>query len=336
MEDEDENIIIRFIFTVDVEVVPADATHVTVHESVKVIPARAFYEHQNIEEFECHDGVEKVEEYAFSHCPFLRRVKMPGVKIVEREAFSGCGESLADVECDKLERIGYYAFGGCSSLRSINLPSVKIVEEDAFSECEALTDVTFGDKLERIKGRAFYDCESLERIAIPLSSRIIDDDDDDDYYYGDVFPGCENLKHVDLVGGVHETIAALPVDEWRNDMNAAIDAINQILPNTPAGSCDEENDDDDEGEEGRAVKRWIISVLRKIVDYKQQHYNMLTKATTTLVEELALLPQDIAINNVLPFLELPSFTFEVEELGKLVLLLLLHMFGGCAFVEISY
>ena len=55
--------IIRFIFTgEDGEVVPADATHVTVHESVKVIPSRAFLRHRNILEFECHDGVEKVEE----------------------------------------------------------------------------------------------------------------------------------------------------------------------------------------------------------------------------------------------------------------------------------
>jgi hypothetical protein len=132
MAAEGDNHIIRFIFTgEDGEVVPADATHVTVHQSVKVIPARAFYWHQNILEFECHDGVEKVEEEAFSHCPFLRRVKMPGVKIVEREAFACC-KALADVDCDKLERIGYYAFGGCSSLRSINLPSVKIVEAYEF------------------------------------------------------------------------------------------------------------------------------------------------------------------------------------------------------------
>jgi hypothetical protein len=124
------------------------------------------------------------------------------------------------------------------------------------------------------------------------------------------------LKHVDLVGGVHETIAALPVDEWRNDMNAAIDAINEILPNTPAGSYDKENDDDEWGEKGQAVKRWIRSVLCKIVDYKQRHCNMLTEATATLVEELALLPQDVVINNILPFLDLPSFAFEVEEKGK--------------------
>jgi hypothetical protein len=40
---------------VDGEVVPRNSTHVTVDKSVKVIPAWAFFEHQNIEEFECHD-----------------------------------------------------------------------------------------------------------------------------------------------------------------------------------------------------------------------------------------------------------------------------------------
>ena len=209
MEAEGDNHIIRFIFTgEDGEVVPEDATHVTVDKSVTVIPERAFYFHQNILEFECHDGVEKVEEMAFYDCPFLRRVKMPGVKIVESEAF-WCCKYLADVECDKLERIVWEAFFGCESLRSINLPSIKIVEEGAFEYCTGLTDVKFGDKLERIEGRTFLNCKSLELIAIPLSNRIIDDRDDEASYHDDVFQCCEDLKRVDLIGGVHENIAAL-------------------------------------------------------------------------------------------------------------------------------
>ena len=51
--------------------------------------------------------------------------------------------------------------------------------------------------------------------------------------------GEANLKHVDLVEGeIHETIAALQLKEWRNDMSEVIDSINQILPTTttPAGS----------------------------------------------------------------------------------------------------
>jgi len=237
---------------------------------------------------------------------------MPGVKIVESEAF-WCCKYLADVECDKLERIGSYAFHYCPRLRSINLTSVEIVEKRAFS-CYWLTDVKFGDQMESMGGGAFNHCASLERIAIPLSNRIIDDRDDEASYHDDVFQCCEDLKHVDLIGGVHENIAALHLEDWRNDMNAAIDAINQILPNTPSGieGCDYIK----VGEKDRAVKRWIRSVLRKIVDNKQQHCNILAEATATLVEELVLLPQDIVVKLVLHFLELPSYTFELEEQGN--------------------
>jgi hypothetical protein len=127
----------------------------------------------------------------------------------------------------------------------------------------------------------------------------------------DVFTGCENLKHVDLVGGVLETIAALHLEDWRNDMNAAIDDINQILPKTYAGRW-EFAGRYDKGEKGRAVQRWMRSVLHKLVDYKQQHRHILMAATATLVEELALLPQDIVMKHVLPFLELPSYTLKLR------------------------
>jgi hypothetical protein len=91
--------------------------------------------------------------------------------------------------------------------------------------------VKFGDKLESIGKGAFGNCTSLERIAIPLKDGMINDHADE--FYSDVFRGCKNLKHVDLVGEVHETIAALHLEDWRNDMNAAIDDIFRILLHTP-------------------------------------------------------------------------------------------------------
>jgi hypothetical protein len=72
-------------------------------------------------------------------------------------------------------------------------------------------------------------------------------------------------------------------------MNKEINSINQILTNKTTGRG-----------KGRAVKRWIRSVLRKIVDYKQQHHNILTEATATLVEVLSL-PEDIVMKLVLLF-----------------------------------
>jgi len=55
---------------------------------------------------------------------------------------------------------------------------------------------------------------------------------------------------------------------------------------------------------------WIRSVLRKIIEYKGEHRCILNETATTL--QLAL-PYDIVNNNVLPFLEVPSYTFEVRD-----------------------
>jgi hypothetical protein len=236
---------------------------------------------------------------------------MPGVRVVEDRAFCGC-KALTDVECGKLEIIGLGAFGSCNqSLTSINLPSAKIVKRSAFGWCEVLADVAFGNKLERIEGLAFVRCPFLERITLPLKDNMITHDN--------IFKGCEHLEHVDLVGGIHETVAALQVEGWRNDINEEIDSINQILPTTPAGDTRSYNttiqishgDPDDVGEKAIVIRTWIRSVLRKIIGYKARHRRLLMEAATAL--ELASLPNDIVIENVLPFLELPSYTFEVES-----------------------
>ena len=65
------------------------------------------------------EGVERLEEMAFDLCPFLRPIIMPGVKVVEKYAFNGCG-ALIYFECGKLERIGVHAFAVWESLSSIS------------------------------------------------------------------------------------------------------------------------------------------------------------------------------------------------------------------------
>ena len=278
------------------EAVPRHITRVRIDESLTVIPANAFRGHRRNKEVDCHDRVKTVEEYAFANCPSLRRVIMRGVEEVKKCAFNRC-RALTYVECDKLERIRYGAFDGCESLGSINLPSARIVELYAFNYCKALMKVKFGKELEIIGYRAFDGCTSLERITIPLKDGMITENN--------TFQGCKKLKHVDLVEGVgvRDTIAALLLEQWKNDMDRKIDSINQILSNTPAGN------DFDAGGKARALRRWIRSVLRKIICYKAEHQRLLNEAASTL--QLAL-PQDIMVNNVLPFLELPSQMSEVE------------------------
>eukprot|EP00985_Skeletonema_marinoi_P014758 scaffold7522_cov202-Skeletonema_marinoi.AAC.13 len=305
MAAEGDHIIRRYNYTgADGQVIPRDATHIIVAKFVSVILPDAFSDNDNIEEVIFDENVEKVRRLAFAFCPSLRRVIMPGVEVVERCAFIEC-RALTDVECGKLEIIKFHAFNGCKSLRSIDLPSARIVEEKAFLFCRALTEAKFSSELERIEMGAFVNCYALERITIPLKDGIITRDD--------TFRGCENLRQVDLVEGpIHETIAALQLEEWRNDMYEEIDSINQILPNTPAGGrWDEDVGEFNHGGNAQAIRTWIRSVIRKIIHYKVEHQRLLDEEIATTLQ--LVLPQDIVMNNVLPFVELPSYTFEVED-----------------------
>ena len=204
---------------------------------------------------------------------------MPGVKIVEVRAFWGC-RALVDVECGKLEMIKQWAFGDCKSLISINLPSARIVQDYAFSQCEALADVKFGCiSLQGFEEAAFFKCTSLERITVSLKDEII--------FADDTFQACENLKHVDLVEGeLHETIAALHLEEWRNGMKEEIDSINRILPSAYAGYYDVAEGQEDYGQKAQVIQTWIRAVLDKIDHYKAEHQRLLNEAITLL--ELAI------------------------------------------------
>ena len=297
MAAEGDNDFMRYIYRGEEgEIIPREATHIIVGEDVTFVRARAFRGHTNIVDVICHENVKKIGESTFQACFSLRRVIMPGVKVVEQNAFFSC-PALTDVECGMLEIIGHRAFQFGRSLRNINLPSARIVGVYAFNYCINLTDAKFGSKLERIDGLVFVDCPSLEQITIPLKYDLITRDN--------IFQGCIALKHVDLVeeAELHETIAALQLEQWRNDMNDEIDSINKILPVARVGTLR------DDGEKAQAIRTWVRSVLDKIIHYKGEHQRILDVAENTLQPHL---PKDILTNNVLPFLSLPSYSFGGE------------------------
>ena len=119
----------------------------------------------------------------------------------------------------------------------------------------------------------------------------------------DTFRCCKKFNHVDLVGGVHEVIDALLLEEWKSDMNEEIDTISRILPDTHPGN------DNDVGKV-QAIQTWIRSVLRKYTHYKAEHRRYVNEAAAAL--ELVL-PNDVMLENVLPFLELPSDTCAADD-----------------------
>jgi hypothetical protein len=194
---------------------------------------------------------------------------MPGVKIIERSAFSVCN-SLVDVEFDQLETAGDLAFAYCTSLQRVKFPKVKTIGRAAFFTL-GVVDVEFGEDLETVGNGAFRDSK-LRRITIPLKDGLFEWNYRDETYTQ--FYDCPDLRTVDLVGGIHKTVSSLHLESWRNEMNEEIQRINRILPST------------DPDEKANEIVQWIRSVISKICHFKAEHRVLLKKATTLL--ELAM------------------------------------------------
>jgi len=297
--------------------VPQDVIHVLIDECMGSIPERAFFGRRLLETVECSVSVRRIGRNSFTHCHSLRWIKMPGVIDIDILAFANCG-NLEDVEFgDKLETIKEDAFRWCTSLRRITLPSIKNIRSHAFMKCTRLTDVELSETLDVIGRYAFAECPALRRIVIPLKDGIIIGNSE--------FGWCSNVTTVNLAGGVHKTVSCLHLECWRNEMNAEIDRINQVLPTTSSYANDKTG----------AIQQWVRTVLLRLEQYKTEHGDILTEAATIL--ELALWKSkfkdtseterdeqkrvdcrvscgsNIIIPNVLAFLKLPDENQEARD-----------------------
>ena len=259
-----------FVYMGGDQQVPDGVVRARIHKSVNIIRARAFFRRRQLISVEFHGGVEVIEELAFAECPSLRSaIKLLGVKIIKRRVFYYC-RRLTDVEFgDKLETIGDGAFQHCSELNNIRMPSVRSIGFWAFIWCTKLSDVECGEELEIIYRCAFRNCHKLKRIAFPLKGDMIN---------GRAFYGCPELKAVDLVGGIHHTVASLHMESWRNEMNNEINRINQTLPTETLPRF--------LGDKTEEIQQWMEEVISRLDHYKAEHHQMLKEATTLL--ELAL------------------------------------------------
>ncbi len=94
-------------------------------------------------------------------------------------------------------------------------------------------------------------------------------------------------------------------------MNEEIDSINQILPTVAAAHYNNDEQEYVEGEKAMATRAWIESILRQLGHYEAEHRRLLDEDVVPTLQQV--LPQDIVMNSVLPFLYLPPFTFEVGD-----------------------
>ncbi|KAK1733649.1 leucine-rich repeat domain-containing protein [Skeletonema marinoi] len=191
---------------------------------------------------------------------------MLGVKNVEYSAFYACF-GLSSVEFGRdLETIGESAFDQCNSLRNIKMPNVLRIGLRAFQDC-AVTELDLPLGLEVVEGQAFGGCQSLTRVSMPLKGGMIQ---------GGAFVGCSRLVRIDLIGGIHDFVSSLHLEEWRNTMKAEISRINEDLPLINVGEVDKT----------RVIQEWMQSVLDRAEHYKGEHYALLKEGMTIL--ELAV------------------------------------------------
>lgn len=80
------------------------------------------------------DGVEEIEDSAFSDCCGLERIIIPShVKKVGNRAFSGCTSLSKLIVEEGVEHLGFASFQGCTSLTDVTLPqSLEDMTDDAF------------------------------------------------------------------------------------------------------------------------------------------------------------------------------------------------------------
>ena len=250
---------------------PQHVTHVLIDKSVNKIEDWAFDSCENLLTVETHDGLRRVGRFAFCGCRSLRRINIKSAIEIGYRAFNGC-VNLESVEFgDMLETIGNAAFDGCTSLKHLKLPSISIGAL-VFNYCIYLRDVELSERLETIGASVFLNCKRLQRIAVPLKRDLFLFNDFHQKY--NQFDKCEKLATVDLVGGIHKTVASFHMEKWRTEMIAEINRINQVLPNTPTG------------EKTNEIQQWMESLLDKLDHYKAEHYRYVKEGTALL--ELAL------------------------------------------------
>ena len=250
---------------------PEHITHALIDESIDEIENCAFWNCTRLLQVDTHDGIRKVGQRAFCNCRSLPRINIKSVVEIDYAAFNNCF-NLADVEFgDGLETIGEYAFAG-SSLEHLKLTSVTTIGAVAFVNCKRLMGIELPERLETIGVCAFEFCPHPQRVAIPLKRDLFEYDYEHHRY--NQFSFCEQLSTVDLVGGIHKTVASLHMESWRAEMTAEINRINQVLPNTAVFRKTDE------------IQQWMEVVMDKMDRYKAEHCRYVKEGITLL--ELAL------------------------------------------------
>ena len=142
-------------------------TSVTMSNSVASIGHRAFKNCKSLVSVNVSNGTANennygigIGEYAFTECPNLKSVTIPG----------------------SIKTIGMGAFENCSKLSSVTIPnSVTKIKTSAFISCRGLTSIEIPNPNVTIEDLAFADCRNLAKVNLAKTATV---------NIGSAFAGC--------------------------------------------------------------------------------------------------------------------------------------------------
>ena len=164
----------------------------------------AFHGLQSVKKIRISEGIEVIENVAFSNCSWLEEILLPnslrviGSELEEDEegAFEDTGLTSIIIP-DNVTYIGPHTFMLCHDLEEVILSNkMKVVTERMFSECENLSRVELPLNLEIIEENAFEMCWNLNEVYIPMGTKKIEFGAFSEAYLTSIYipPSVENIS----------------------------------------------------------------------------------------------------------------------------------------------
>lgn len=160
--------------------------------------------------------VKSIGDNAFARRDSLSSIMIPdSVKIIERYAFSGCGNLTSMSISKSVSSIGECAFESCYKLSSVTIPEgVTNIGRGAFMGCRNLSSLDLSKTISYIGDYAFSNCQSLTSLIFPEGI---------DSLGMNPFRGCNNVESISVAQGN-------TVYDSRNGCNAVIEtATNKLV-----------------------------------------------------------------------------------------------------------
>lgn len=140
-------------------------TKVIIGKGITSVGDYAFYEFEKLTSVSIPEGVVSIGRCAFMYCDLTALTLPEGVEILEDYAFSDCRRLDAISFPDSLTTLGEFAFYGCFDLQSLTVPKgVTSLNGWVFSYCLGLKEVIIHENVTSLENYAFYDCKKLKNI----------------------------------------------------------------------------------------------------------------------------------------------------------------------------